>query len=70
MLNLSTHSAEELYRHGLALLEKELPLKLRLMGLRFTSIYVPTNVRMTHLCPRGKVHGELDKVFPIFITLT
>ena len=51
MLNLPIYEADDLYKHGLALLERELPLNLRLMGLR-----------MTHLCPRGKPHGDLDKV--------
>lgn len=61
MLNLPIYSAEDLYKHGLTLLEKEFPLKLRLMGLR----YLPHNGqrRMTHLCPRGKTHGDLDKVY-------
>lgn len=37
MLNLPIHTADDLYKHGLAILEKELPLKLRLMGLRYIS---------------------------------
>jgi hypothetical protein len=51
MLNLPIYTAEDLYKHGLPLLEREFPLKLRLLGLR-----------VTHLCPRGKTHGDLDKV--------
>ena len=35
MLNLPIHEADDLYKHGLALLEKAFPLKLRLMGLRY-----------------------------------
>jgi hypothetical protein len=36
MLNLPVYEADDLYKHGLALLEKELPLNLRLMGLRYS----------------------------------
>jgi len=35
MVNLPIYSADELYKQGLALLEREFPLKLRLMGLRY-----------------------------------
>jgi len=61
MLNLPIHSADDLYKHGLALLDKELPLKLRLMGLRYAFAELCIDDRMTHLCPRGKIHGDLDK---------
>lgn len=35
MLNHPINTADDLYKHGLALLEKELPLKLRLLGLKY-----------------------------------
>lgn len=35
MLNIPIYEADDLYKHGLALLEREFPLKLRLMGLRY-----------------------------------
>jgi len=35
MVNVPICSADELYKQGLALLEREFPLKLRLMGLRY-----------------------------------
>ena len=61
MLNIPIYEADDLYKHGLALLERELPLKLRLMGLRYPHLNCPYN-RMTHLCPRDKPQGDLDKV--------
>ena len=62
MLNLPIYTADELYKHGLALLEKEFPLRLRLMGLRYILLQLETYGRLTHLCPRDKPHGDLDKV--------
>jgi endogenous inhibitor of DNA gyrase (YacG/DUF329 family) len=62
MLNLPIYEADDLYKHGLTLLEKELPFKLRLMGLRYSHLCLAYS-RVTHLCPRGKPHGDLDKFF-------